>query len=353
MDIPKISLRCPSDLVAVVPYLCGFHPADSVVVLGLRAKRIHFHARLDLPEPQHVVAEATQLAGIVARQHVTKAMIVGYGPEPVVTPTVETLRTELRKHRIEVPEMLRVADGRYWSYVCRNPDCCKLDGTPYDSDASVVAATATVAGVNVLPSRKHVAHQLDPIGGADALAMRSAVIRADERLSELLTRPTRENAREVIHRAGREAVDAAVLQTAYGGRLADEDVAWLGLLLINTVVRDYAWERVTDDITLHIELWTDIMRRVQPELVAAPATLLAFSAWRNGGGAIASIALERALTADPGYPMAKLLGTAFETGLSPNEYMRVVDATEEFATSGKPIREPSPPRRPRRRGARR
>lgn len=104
--------------------------------------------------------------------------------------------------------------------------------------------------------------------------------------------------------------------------LSDDDVAWLGLLLVNITVRDHAWERVGEDLPLHVDLWSDVVRRVEPELVAPPATLLAFAAWRSGGGAIASIALERAIEADPTYRMAVYLSAAFDGGLSPELYDR-------------------------------
>jgi Domain of unknown function (DUF4192) len=65
------------------------------------------------------------------------------------------------------------------------------------------------------------------------------------------------------------------------------------------------------------------VRRVQPELAAAPATLLAFAAWRAGDGAVASIALDRAFDADPAYPMARLLSDAIDNGLSPRTFLDV------------------------------
>ena len=33
---PTLSLRSPEDLIAIVPYLVGFDPADSLVVIGLK-----------------------------------------------------------------------------------------------------------------------------------------------------------------------------------------------------------------------------------------------------------------------------------------------------------------------------
>ena len=78
----------------------------------------------------------------------------------------------------------------------------------------------------------------------------------------------------------------------------DDEVAWLSLLLTHLPVRDHAWER-TDGRDEDIALWTDVLRRAEQELIAAPAALLAFAAWRAGQGALAAVALERALACTP------------------------------------------------------
>ncbi len=52
--------------------------------------------------------------------------------------------------------------------------------------------------------------------------------------------------------------------------------------------------------------------------------LLAFAAWRAGEGAVASIAVSRALSADPEYPLARLMAQALAGGLSPAEWEAAV-----------------------------
>jgi hypothetical protein len=347
-SLPKISLRSPADMLAAIPYLLGFHPVDSLVVLGLRAAEVTFQARVDLPAASDALPFARHIAAIVKRQRVTRALITGYGVEPIVTPAVRGVRTELLRRRIDVPEALRVTDGRYFSYTCQNRECCDPAGISFDGSTSVVAATATVAGMNVVGSREDFAARLDPVKGAGAASMRTAALQADIRLCTLLSRPDGPPDQEVLVTAGKAAVDAIILRQAYGSALGDDDVAWVGLLLVNVAVRDYAWERVSEDLALHVGLWTEVVRRVEPELVAAPATLLAFAAWRNGGGAIASIALERAIEADPTYAMAIYLGAAFDRGLSPSEYVDLMEADEATARSTKRWRSRRRPARSRR-----
>ncbi|MGH3680495.1 MAG: DUF4192 domain-containing protein, partial [Natronosporangium sp.] len=101
------------------------------------------------------------------------------------------------------------------------------------------------------------------------------------------------------------------------GTLADDELARLALLLESIPVRDAAWRAITPEQP-HLRLWTDLTRRADPSLVPAPASLLAFTAWRSGDGALAGLALERALRQDPAYSMATLIRHALEQGLSPS-----------------------------------
>jgi hypothetical protein len=68
----------------------------------------------------------------------------------------------------------------------------------------------------------------------------------------------------------------------------------------------------------HRRLWTDVVRCAAESYVPAPASLLAFTAWQSGEGALANIAIERALAADPAYSMAHLIGQAVDAGLPPS-----------------------------------
>ncbi|MEV0157711.1 DUF4192 family protein [Micromonospora sp. NPDC050686] len=99
--------------------------------------------------------------------------------------------------------------------------------------------------------------------------------------------------------------------------LTDDELAWLTVLLPAPAIRDAAW-RATDDQPWHTAMWADITRPAHPPLAAPPASLLAFAAWRRGEGALASVAVDRALAANPGYPLARLIDQALRAGLPPS-----------------------------------
>ncbi len=214
-------------------------------------------------------------------------------------------------------DALRVAGSRYWSYLCTEPRCCPPDGRRFDPATHPLAVEAVVAGRVALPSREALADLLAPVGGP---AMAAAAGRANDRLIRLVGAAPVDTA-GAVRASGTAAVDAALTRHRAGDRLTDDEVAWLGVVLTDVPVRDHAWRGAGDDLDEQIALWADVARRVDPDLAAPPATLLAFAAWRAGDGAVASVALDRALSVDPRYPPALLLREVLDAGLSPVDWM--------------------------------
>jgi hypothetical protein len=98
-------------------------------------------------------------------------------------------------------------------------------------------------------------------------------------------------------------------------------------------VRDDAWARMLPEHgSAHSRLWADLTRLAQPGYVAAPASLLAFVAWQQGDGALANVALDRALADSRRYSMAKLLRRALDSGAPPS-MARLPMSPEEVAAS--------------------
>jgi hypothetical protein len=98
-------------------------------------------------------------------------------------------------------------------------------------------------------------------------------------------------------------------------------------------VRDDAWARMLPEYNAaHTRLWADLTRLAPPGYVAAPASLLAFVAWQAGDGALANVALDRALADNRRYSMARLLRRALDSGAPPS-VARLPMTPEEVAAS--------------------
>jgi hypothetical protein len=314
MTSERLLVSTPTELISAVPYLIGFHPSDSLVVVAMHGSEVIFAGRHDLPGPGEPPTDALHLAAVVGHQAAEAAMVIGYGDPPAVTPVVRVAARALSRAGIDVLDVLRVTDGRFWTYRGEGEHGWPAEGRPCASEHSAVAAAATFAGQVALPDRAALLAQLEPVAGAERTAMTAATARAQARIADLVG-PGADFGR-LVRRAGRVAVRDAERRYRSGGRLLDDEVAWLGLLLVDLQVRDYAWERVGTE-EWHRALWLDVQRRVEPTYVPAPAALLGFAAWRIGVGSLARAALERALEQDPRYRMAELVHEAVMVGLSP------------------------------------
>lgn len=331
IDPRTTGLRCrvrvgsAEGILAVVPHLLGFHPSESLVLLGIGGPhaRIRLAFRYDLPDPpeEGLAADiAAHAVTVLERQHLAMAIAVGYGSGAAVTPVVDVVAPALRRAGINVQDVLRVEGGRYWSYVCADPQCCPPEGMPFDLTSHPASAALAAAGLTVRADRAELASVLAPVPDS-AGSMAQAIQRARDRAGDLIdVSAAGEDPLLPIADAGRRCVKQAITRYRRGGAVADEDeIAWLGLVLADLRVRDDAWARMEPEFhDAHLRLWTDLVRRLPADFVAPPAALLAFTAWQSGDGALASVAIERALDADPEYSMALLVADALDAGLPPS-----------------------------------
>lgn len=312
-----VKLRSPADLIALVPYLLGFHPTDSVVVIAFRDRQLAFAARSDLPGQRGPVRAAVrETVSMVTRQAADAVALLGYGPAAAVDPVLRAVRRAADRRGLRVQDMLRIDDGRWWSYLCEDPRCCPPEGTRIDPTASEVTAWCAYTGLTAAASRAELAQRVAPVDEPAQAAMAAATDRARQALQDWLAALPESGREEAVLAEGTPAVQAAIARYADGGSLDDNELARLALLLGWIPVRDAAWRAITTEQP-HLRLWTDVTRRADPALVPAPASLLALTAWRAGDGALAGLALERALAEDPTYSLATLILDALQQGIPP------------------------------------
>jgi Domain of unknown function (DUF4192) len=228
---PTLVVRAgsPAALLRLVPHLLGFVPGASLVVIGVAPPRdrIRVTLRYDLPDPPaaDLAAEiAAHALGVLSAQRLTAAVAIGYGSEALVTPVARELREAAWQAAIDLKEFLRVADGRYWSYVCGNEKCCPAEGVPFDATAADPAEAEALAAVGhrVLATRAAVAARVAPLGGIAAESMRQATRRAEQHVAQLLAKVRKSArlgaARQMIAAEGLAAVGAMIARYRGGGR---------------------------------------------------------------------------------------------------------------------------------------
>jgi hypothetical protein len=288
----RIPVRGPAALIAVVPHLLGFHPSNSLVAVALSGPhgRVRTVFRYDLPDPpDHAMAEsiAAHFTAIMDREHLATATLIGYGTGALVTPVTDVARHLLPRNGIRLLDILRVDEGRYWSYLCTDPDCCPPGGHPVDPAHPAACALLATAGLAAAPSRADVAARIAAVTGPQAAAMTRATRQAED---ETARRESRGGA-AAADAAGLAAVRDAITCYRSGATITDPLVlARVTVALTSLRVRDDAWARMTPDHKdAHLRLWTDVTRHARPGYAAAPASLLAFTAWQDGDGALGCI----------------------------------------------------------------
>jgi Domain of unknown function (DUF4192) len=343
-DPVTVPVNSPAGLLAVVPHLLGFIPEASFVVIGIDPEppsHVKVTLRYDLPDPPGVGVAADVAAhavGIIDSQGIAAVVAVGYGPETLVGPVAAAARDAAREAGIELQESLRVENGRFWSYVCGDEDCCPAAGVPFDADAHAASAAMAHAGADVLPGRAAVAARITSLGGTAAESMHQATRRAERHVTQLLAKARKSGrlgaVRHLIASEGLATVSSLIATYRAGGRFTtDFQLARMTVALRDLRVRDDAWARMDPaHRDAHRRLWIDVTRRAQPGYVAAPAALLAFVAWQSGDGALANVALDRALADDPRYSMALLLRQVITAGAPPS-LARLPMTPEEVAAS--------------------
>ena len=324
----RVRADSPAALLAIIPHLLGFAPESSLVIIGTEAPRgtVRVTLRYDLPDPpeRELAAEiADHAAAVLAAQRLGAATVVGYGPRELVRPLAAVIGGALSLAGIAVSATLRVQGGRYWSDAGGEEAGGPDQGVPFDETGHPASVALTVAGQPVLAGRGAIVAGLAPVGGIAAESMRQATRLAERHVSQILAKVTKSTrvgaARHLIAAQGLAAVSSLIGIYRAGGQYStDYQLAWLSVTLKDLRVRDDAWARMDpQDRGAHLRLWTDVVRRAQPGYVAGPASLLAFVAWQDGNGALANIALDRALADVSGYSMAILLRQVIAAGTPP------------------------------------
>lgn len=321
--VPALTLTDPTDVIATLPYLVGEPPDPGIVVLSVRGKGVHsaFRGDLDRLNAAGDRSRPTLVPiDMAADEGCTAVVVVAYGPPAQVTPHVDRILSAARERDLNVIDALRVTDGRYWSYTCRRPDCCPVEGTVINVDSSTVPAKAVLNGIapiRPLPTAEsdlaRVRAVLRPVEGDERAAMDTAAQRAEARARELLEQGM---GGALVDRGLTAALGAVRAERAGRGITDHQELAWLGTYLTQTRVRDEMWARITaEDAPVHHRLWGRLTRHLPRHQRAAPASLLAVAAWQRGDEPLAAAALDVALTADPGYSMAVLMSRALAWGL--------------------------------------
>lgn len=324
----KLVVNSPDELIAAIPHVLGFIPSDSAVVVPL-TKDLPV-ARLDLPTSSRDCDEFLDaLTGPYARHATTgSAVAVVCFTQDVALAEAVSEQLAQRFQFVGVATKLRLAAGsKRWQ------DLDVGTGGPVTAQAALrVASEAVVAGVPApVATRSELGASL--AGDRTPVAACLSSARTDAAASTPIA--------ERIW-----ATDRCRQFENDGIRLSDSESARMLLAMQTTRTRDALWEAVTvDNAPAHTALWSDLVRRAPDEVRAAPAALCGFTSWLNGDGARAWCALDQIPAGNP-YPLAALVATVLQEGLSPREWTDVRTFMTKLITELDESFAPEPSRAP-------
>ncbi|HEX3811588.1 MAG TPA: DUF4192 domain-containing protein [Mycobacteriales bacterium] len=328
---PQSALRISNagDLVELVPYLVGFNPTESIVFIGLNGprERIGITLRLDIAAVQAAPAALLTCAGHLVRSGADGVILVIYTDvpmdrfdgDPATLPhndVIVAVSEILHDQELLVTDALLVTEDRWWSYLCSNPACCPPTGHPVATAdvVSSVAAAATVAGMTIAADRGTLVEGLAPLPAAkrEALAARTKALA--EKASE---------GDRVADRAAAAALWVKAVEAQRRGEslIPDAEAAMLLEGLRDVRMRDAccAWAGGPNADGARA-VARQLARRASPPWDVTPYALVAWFAWRSGEGALAQIAVERAIAGDPDCAFALLIQEILDRGIDPRTW---------------------------------
>jgi hypothetical protein len=343
-----VRLSDPGDIAASLPALLGFRPRESVILISLTGpggRRVGLTIRCDLPPPQGAAEAAAELTRSVRTDRPGAVLLAVVSETPDVPEDdgdgwtedggvtglphrglVHEVVVALARDGIPVRDALLVRAGRWWSYDCPRPCCAPGAGTALPEGVTALEAASVASGVVVERERDDLVRRItapgEPARSAMAGACARVAVECSARVLEVgFDRVAEESWSAITAAAGR------CRPAGPGQALTDGEVARVVWGLRDRDVRDRALGLATGTTAAAAEiLWTECTRRAPAPLDVAPATLLAVSAWLRGDGAMANVALTRALAGEPTYALARLLAQALANCVPPADLRAIIGA---------------------------
>lgn len=296
---PQLAVRSLSDLIGMVPYLLGFHPEESLVVIALEQGRIQVTARVDL------AAVATQdtldplLGRLFLRFPAAEGWFFAFTDDrelawQVLTGCVESVGFG------RLGRIVQVGAERWWG------DCPDGPGGPLGTRISVAAVEAAVRG---LPARAGRSELPEICAGPPAgeLADLEEAYRAQaEDLQQRSSLARRRLQRRLLNRRERLSIIECVQLAALVGDPAEQIDALRTLSSRNAAAR--------------LQRWADVLRHCPPLGRVEVLGLLGMTAWQSGDGALQLVCVEEITKLTPNSELAAILEWLNEYIVAPWEW---------------------------------
>lgn len=323
-----LTAETPGDLLAVIPYLLGYHPTESIVLVLLNEQSIRLCARMDLHSDVDRATgsartTADRFAEVARANHASGAILIAYSADRGLAESFLQSATARLAASAAVVDALYADGQRWWSTLC-DRECCPAEGVEYLTDSSRICAEAVYAGLSAAPSRTEIVQQVSGPPAEDGDRLRRLAVSVAQ---EVFAYPP--TSRETWIRS---LVDDCVRRRHDdpGRHLSDTVRLRLACLAADVSVRDQAWAMMRrSNAEFHAELWQQVVERSVAPFEAAPLCLLGMAAWISGQGTLQVCCVERVQAVDPDYSMGDLLAEINQRAMPPQLWDEMQPAVAE------------------------
>ena len=304
---PRARITGPGDLTQVIPYLIGFTPEESLVILVVDHGQVAVTARVDIADMLPEGRTEELLDRLWSRYPGADAQLVAYTAyQPAGWGLLDRCATHLPDG---VTVQRTLVHGDTWHLPNGQTGTIDRYGP--------IAAEASFHGLRRLASRSELV-------AAFASPPQTAELTAHTRAA-LAGLPQPDDTDAIITRMGeliRHHLPTGDHQPE-PAPLGVQDAVQLAVLAQHPNAREVAMLAITrQDAPEHLSLWRTVVNNVPEFGAEAPLYLAGIAAWAAGEGAAASIALERTQrVGEPGpYAHARLLDELIDHVVPPSAW---------------------------------
>ena len=326
-DFTTVRLSGHDGLLAAIPAMLGFHPEESLVMVCVAGprQRVGPVIRIDL-QPAGARSDDEPVGADdlrqYAQQYADQVALVCYTSALGRPLLLDRVEAALRGDGVDLLDVVIVRRGHAYP---AGPDGSHsqrmaLPG-PDHPQVQLMTAASALQGRVILPDRTALRTSVaGPVGPANRLAIAAMQRAADEFMWVLgATGPLD---RAALRRLRDTTVDGALQEAGNTGTVAPDTAAILALLVNDVRSRDHLIARAVREVDRPwLAMLGAVARSTPDEDAAQICVVLALTAYAGGDGALAQVALDRCLQAEPAHGLARLMLEAMAAGMPPHSLL--------------------------------
>jgi hypothetical protein len=319
MKNPRL-ITSPSDLLIAIPFLLGFTPANSLIVVSIKGQIVDLTMRSDFPPQDKYSEVADELLAQLSGHKADEILLVAYLSVELDFNSLflKQLFADLNKS-IPVRDFVVVSEERWRSLSCVDDDCCPIKGRALPEISTSLLAAEEVAAGNLMPLQSE-EELIASIAFAPSEWDKGFAEAIDIHWNYLQTLGQKE-----CSKAGVVSLLKLISEFTAKGYVKDRQlVVEVFAALFDIQVRDFAIGAHGKQLLItHWNMWRWLLRMAPEKNVPSVSSIFAILSYERGDGALAHRALDRALANDSQYSLALLLRRTFSAGWPPEAFCKM------------------------------